>query len=328
MSTSRAVVPLSQDEKSKKIRSGLFRSMDPNGNGYLSLAEIEKGFMTVLQYGEEVRRVVGRSMARAHRGARSAVKSKRGGKADDYVQSNEFRIFIEYFRYDLHLLKLFLEVDSSDDHRISFEEYQKAIPGMSRALGLPLPSDLRAAFDAMDKDGGGMVLYDEFADWMIDHKVANPSSSVTSIAKAATSPRFSERKRKPAPKHSARFGSSSRTSRASATGSPRLSHSRTSTSTRSPTKRSPARSSGYGRRSTNGKSSQDELLKLFAEFQKNVFSRLDRAQAQIFGRFDKIETLLRGGDAKGQGEATDHLDTHSDPTESDQGDQSGEEVST
>ena len=34
----------------KKIRSGLFRSMDPNFKWVLELSRNRKGFMTVLQY--------------------------------------------------------------------------------------------------------------------------------------------------------------------------------------------------------------------------------------------------------------------------------------
>jgi hypothetical protein len=91
------------------------------------------------------------------------------------------------------LLKLYLEVDTSDDGRIEFEEFEAAMPALTKKLGLPLPDDLEKEFEIVDKDAGGMILYDEFADYMMDHKVANPSQDVVKIGGAATSQRFSSK---------------------------------------------------------------------------------------------------------------------------------------
>jgi len=37
-------LPVSKSAEDKKKRKEMFKIMDPNGNGYLSLAEIDKGF--------------------------------------------------------------------------------------------------------------------------------------------------------------------------------------------------------------------------------------------------------------------------------------------
>mmetsp|Transcript_28112 Transcript_28112/g.68352 ORF Transcript_28112/g.68352 Transcript_28112/m.68352 type:complete len:113 (+) Transcript_28112:69-407(+) len=69
-------LPSDTDPKHVKKRKEIFRGFDPNGNGYLSLAEIEKGLMTLFHYGMEVKRVVAKSVQRAHRAAKDAIPSK------------------------------------------------------------------------------------------------------------------------------------------------------------------------------------------------------------------------------------------------------------
>ena len=41
-------LPLDDSAKDKERRKTMFRQFDPNGNGYLSLAEIDKGIRDVL----------------------------------------------------------------------------------------------------------------------------------------------------------------------------------------------------------------------------------------------------------------------------------------
>ena len=45
----RSKLPLERDQEGVKKRAKLFRDFDPNGNGYLSLAEIDKGVRDVLK---------------------------------------------------------------------------------------------------------------------------------------------------------------------------------------------------------------------------------------------------------------------------------------
>ncbi|GAB5370251.1 hypothetical protein AAMO2058_001476300 [Amorphochlora amoebiformis] len=185
------LLPTDRSESSVKKRKEIFRRCDPNGNGYLSVAEVEKGLMEVLGFETEVKRVIWQSVQRAHRGARAAIPEKKDkdnkskSPGDDYVEIGEFRIFCEFLRYDLKILQMFLDMDTSNDHRVEYKEFADAMPDFCEEHGLPLPEDLKATFDDIDADKGGMILYDEFADWMLKHKVANPSTKVQSIAKQA-----------------------------------------------------------------------------------------------------------------------------------------------
>ncbi len=43
-----AKLPTGKSNSEKALRDELFRQFDPNGNGYLSLAEVDKGIRDVL----------------------------------------------------------------------------------------------------------------------------------------------------------------------------------------------------------------------------------------------------------------------------------------
>eukprot|EP00954_Amorphochlora_amoebiformis_P008061 625367-Amorphochlora_amoeboformis.AAC.1 len=191
------LLPTDRSESSVKKRKEIFRRCDPNGNGYLSVAEVEKGLMEVLGFETEVKRVIWQSVQRAHRGARAAIPEKKDkdnkskSPGDDYVEIGEFRIFCEFLRYDLKILQMFLDMDTSNDHRVEYKEFADAMPDFCEEHGLPLPEDLKATFDDIDADKGGMILYDEFADWMI----AKQANNQTRIKAGKASMRVSEPKK-------------------------------------------------------------------------------------------------------------------------------------
>mmetsp|Transcript_5631 Transcript_5631/g.7494 ORF Transcript_5631/g.7494 Transcript_5631/m.7494 type:complete len:184 (+) Transcript_5631:490-1041(+) len=80
----------------------------------------------------------------------------------------------------------FLKADTSDDLRVSLEEFKAAMPFLTKETNLPEPKDLEATYREMDADGGGMVLYDEFADFMMKYKVANPSAKLQQVHQSST----------------------------------------------------------------------------------------------------------------------------------------------
>ena len=60
---------------------------------------------------------------------------------------------------------MFSEIDKSDDNRISVDEFKQALPDIKR-WGVTI-EDPDKAFAEVDSDGGGLVLFDEFADWAL-----------------------------------------------------------------------------------------------------------------------------------------------------------------
>ena len=78
------------DRKLKPERKRLFRSFDPNGNGILSLAEVDKSIRDVLRIDNMFN--CKPAIMRAFQIAKDVTKSKRpDGVGDDYIEFKEFR---------------------------------------------------------------------------------------------------------------------------------------------------------------------------------------------------------------------------------------------
>ena len=60
---------------------------------------------------------------------------------------------------------MFDRIDTGDDRRINLEEFKSAIP-MIEGWGLKI-EDPETDFNTIDTNGGGQILFDEFADWAI-----------------------------------------------------------------------------------------------------------------------------------------------------------------
>jgi len=116
-------LPTSKTDKEQiQLRKKLFKSFDPNGNGYLSLAEIEKGIRDVL----ELENIFNCKPAifRAYKHAKNY--SKKGGIAGDYVEYKEFRIFLLALRQFFEYYEAFDTIDTSNDRRITLDEFRWA----------------------------------------------------------------------------------------------------------------------------------------------------------------------------------------------------------
>ena len=157
---------LGKDESSAKARKILFRQFDPNGNGLLSLAEADKGVCEDLQLGDVVCKAV---IMRAFTAAKGVNQSGNKSANDDYVDKSEFRIFLLYLRQYLELWVMFDALDENKDKRIEESEFAAAV-GLVGKWGLKV-DDASKTFKEIDADGGGMILFDEFAHWAIKQKL-------------------------------------------------------------------------------------------------------------------------------------------------------------
>ena len=70
----------------------MFKEMDPNGNGILSSAEIDKGVRDVLKMGKIFDAKP--AIMKAFQLAKNSQKSKKGKLGDDYVELREFKFFL------------------------------------------------------------------------------------------------------------------------------------------------------------------------------------------------------------------------------------------
>ena len=161
----REKLPSQRTPEEKARRQELFAQFDPNNNGYLSLAEVDKGCKDVLELGE----IFGNKkvIIRAFQAAKSVNDARNGpgSHGPDYVEKCEFRLLLVYLRNYLEIWQMFEAVDVEDDNRINIQEFQTALP-LFETWGLKI-DDYEAEFAAIDSNGGGRLLFDEFADWAL-----------------------------------------------------------------------------------------------------------------------------------------------------------------
>jgi hypothetical protein len=140
-----AKLPVGKDRQSKVAREKLWRKADTSGNGFLSLAEIDKALHD--EHGYEELFGTKPVLMRAFQSARKAVKSKDGG-GDDHVEKAEFRLLLVALRQVFEVYLMFNQIDTSDDRRISLEEFTSKLPEL-RKWGATL-EDAEAEFRRID----------------------------------------------------------------------------------------------------------------------------------------------------------------------------------
>ena len=159
-------LPLGKDQDSVNARNKMFRDFDPNGNGYLSLAEVEKGVRDVLKI--EVLFNSKPVMMRAFDLAKK-TGAKKSKVSDDYIEKGEFRYFLVYLRQYLEYYVMFNRIDSGSDKKINYNEFVSAIPEIEK-LGCKVTNP-ETTFKSIDKNGGGEITFDEFCHWAINENL-------------------------------------------------------------------------------------------------------------------------------------------------------------
>jgi Ca2+-binding EF-hand superfamily protein len=157
-----AALPTSRSEADVAKRAQMFKDFDPNGNGMLSLAEVEKGIRDVLKIDAlfAVKPVVIRAFAAAN-----AVGDANGQKSHaEYIKRREFRVLLVYLEKYFRMWEIFSATDSSGDRRLSREEF---VANWSKLSQFAPGKSAEEAFALVDTNGGGVVLFDEFAEWAL-----------------------------------------------------------------------------------------------------------------------------------------------------------------
>ena len=179
-------LPVGQDRASATQRKQLFEQIDLNGNGFLSLAEVDRGVRDVIRCEALFRAKP--VMMRAFQAAKDAVQSKAKSKAkaelaSRYVErGEEFRLLLLYLRRYFELLGAFRAIDASSDQRVDIDEFVAGCATLPR-FGIEV-KDPRADFARIDVNGGGMILFDEFAHLAIDRHVAGAAEGERATLRA------------------------------------------------------------------------------------------------------------------------------------------------
>mmetsp|Transcript_5542 Transcript_5542/g.18140 ORF Transcript_5542/g.18140 Transcript_5542/m.18140 type:complete len:219 (-) Transcript_5542:213-869(-) len=165
----------------KAARAALWRKLDNNGNGKVSLAEFDDFVKHVTD-----------TFERTH-GARGGPKlwkyarpclirafNLANGVAtgdDDFVTRSEFRCLLAATQCALIIYRLFDIADTSNDRRVSRKEFHSQLPRINehlRHFGATLKVT-DADFDAIDSDHGGAILLDEAVHFFLKALTDDPN---------------------------------------------------------------------------------------------------------------------------------------------------------
>jgi Ca2+-binding EF-hand superfamily protein len=158
--------PTGRDDIAKSARRRIWKTMDANGNGLMSLAELDRG-AKLMGWDPYIKSK--KVMMRAFQAAK-VVGLTLGNRKDhaDYVSFKEFRVLLQYLRQYLELFVMFAKIDADGDGRIEKKEFSKAVHLLCEWGMKEQDKDSQEAIvDSIECDGGGMILFDEFADWAL-----------------------------------------------------------------------------------------------------------------------------------------------------------------
>ena len=117
-------LPVKNNKEERAIRKKMWNAIDMNGNGYTSLAELDRGIRDVLNLPEVFD--AKKPIMRAFQAAKNKYKAK-SKYSNDYVEWMEFRIFLVYLRQYFEYWVMFCRNDVNGDHKIDLKEFKKAM---------------------------------------------------------------------------------------------------------------------------------------------------------------------------------------------------------
>jgi Ca2+-binding EF-hand superfamily protein len=161
-------LPTGDDAESKKTRKELWKMCDPNGNGYVSLAELDKCIHDLSLDGLLDKPC----LIRAFNAAKHVHKLReKRAEAEDYVEKDEFKWLMMYLHKYAKLWEMFQHIDKDGDRRVDKAELEASVINLNN-WGISVEKEeIGSVFSVIDTDGGGKILFVEFADWAIQNNL-------------------------------------------------------------------------------------------------------------------------------------------------------------
>ena len=155
-------LPIKKTVEDRAKRKKMWKAIDMNGNGYLSLAEFDRGVRDVLNLPHIF--TLKKVLMRAFNASKNRIKGK-SKYSNDYVEWLEFRILLVYLRQYFEYYVMFCRIDTSDDFKVSLSEFKKALPSLEK-WGVKI-TDPGVEFKKIDKNNSGSIMFDEFCEYAI-----------------------------------------------------------------------------------------------------------------------------------------------------------------
>mmetsp|Transcript_87116 Transcript_87116/g.251592 ORF Transcript_87116/g.251592 Transcript_87116/m.251592 type:complete len:526 (+) Transcript_87116:67-1644(+) len=144
-------------EPQNKGLNKLWRRLDFNGNNKVSLAEIDKWVVEsypLLNHKP--------ALIRAQQATLQRFKD-----TDGFIEKKEFKALLLNLFYFNKLFWLFDQSDSDRDRRMDLKEFQFC----TNMVGLKMsPTKSQAEFARIDRNSGGIILFDEFCSYIVEKK--------------------------------------------------------------------------------------------------------------------------------------------------------------
>ena len=129
----------------------LFEQVDRNGNGTLTLKDVEKAMLARKAQFDLPPAVVLRAF------------SKTDTDADGKIGRDEFFQFIRCVTYYKKLMAVFESMDANNDRHLDKAEFSEA----AYVLGLDNPNEV---FAEIDENNSGYIVFDEFCIWIAEKR--------------------------------------------------------------------------------------------------------------------------------------------------------------
>ena len=155
-------LPIKKTEEDRAKRKKMWDAIDMNKNGYVSLAEFDRGVRDVLNLPQifSLKKV----LMRAYQASKAKIKGK-AKYSKDYVEWLEFRILLVYLRQYFEYYVMFCRIDTSDDFKVNLQEFKKALPTLEK-WGIKMKNP-EAEFKKIDHNNSGSIMFDEFCEFAI-----------------------------------------------------------------------------------------------------------------------------------------------------------------
>ena len=159
-------LPVKKTKEERKKRLELWKKINEYSNGYISFKRLNFQLDKYLQLPNVVKN---KSPVKLAFEAASNKYSRYGiKKEDNLIEWMEFRIFLVYLRQFFEYWIMFEKVDNSGDHKISLEEFKKAIPQMKN-WGVEISeSNAEKEFKSINKNGRENISFEEFCSFAIN----------------------------------------------------------------------------------------------------------------------------------------------------------------